>query len=254
MKKLHLYFLLLAALSLAFVSCDDDNSIRFLADDNSEITSAFVSSIEYTVVKAINMEGDFTITSDNEDIATAGALLDNSTSLSIQIVGHKKGSTFITVTDSKNKTAKLEVIVYDKELTFTVVEHFTIIETEEKGEESQTAIDKIKKEITDKLVPIDGHWVMTYRSEDKGDLIYYPCYENQKEKVEGNFHDKLEEFYRYFIFNYNEQEYKYRVELVVEEQYPLRYIYLILDFTDDYKDILQPKITKAEGVLTVMIN
>lgn len=98
---------------------------------------------------------------------------------------------------------------------------------------------------------------MTYTSENEGNLIYYPDFENKEEKTEGAFDEKVEESGRYFIFNYNEQEYKYRLEYAANRQKTSvtpSYIYLVLDFTDDYKDMAQPKITKAEGALKVKIN
>ncbi|WP_108822658.1 hypothetical protein [Dysgonomonas sp. Marseille-P4361] len=266
MKKLHFYFLFMAALSLAFVSCDNDEEDGKLkiTRNGEEMTSVSIASFETTTILAqANVDGEYFAKSDNEDIATVKAYRDcivegfENNDILFEITGHQKGSTIITLTDSKNRTARFEVIVNNKEVTFTVAEHFTLIETEEEAEENQTAIDKIKKEIVDKLVPIKSSFAMTYTSEDKGNLIYYPDFENVEENSEGNFEIIAEKSGRYFIFNYNEQEYKYRLEFGANRQKTSvapNYVYLVLDFTDDYKDILQPKITKAEGVLTVMIN
>lgn len=265
MKKIHFYFLLLATLSLAFASCDNDEDKRLrLVKNGEEMTSVSVTSVgTTTILTQANIDGGYSVKSENEDIATVKAYTDcfvigvEYNDVIFEITGHQKGSTMVTLTDSKNRTAKFEVVVYDKELTFTVVEHFTLVEKEENAEESQNTTEEIEKEIIDKLVPIKGRFTMTYTSESEGDLTFYPDFENLEEKVEGNFEEREEESGRYFVFDYNEQEYKYRLEFAANRQKTSvspSYVYLVLDFTEDYKEMTQPRITKAEGALKVKIN
>lgn len=257
MKKCSYYLFLFVMSVFIFTSCsDDDDNIKFYSSDGEEITSAFVASIAYTTVKVTNTEGDFTIKSDNEEIATAAPLYDNAPTLNIQIKGHKQGTTVITVTDSKNRTAKLNVTVYDRKTSIVVTEQHALIEIEGEIEEYEEKLNEVREDIISKLIPVESGFTMTFTSETEGKLIYYPNMANEVEKEEGTFKIETNEELkaRFFVFNYGEKEYRYQWMTGYPEKKsspPMVHLYLSLDFTEDYKEITEPVITRAGGVIKI---
>lgn len=260
MKKCSYYLLSFVMSVFVFASCsDDDDDIKFFSSDGEEVTSAFVSSIGHTTIKVTNTEGDFTVKSDNEEIATAAPLYDNAPTLNIQIKGHKQGTTVITVTDSKNRTARLNVTVYDRKSTLEVVEQHALIEIEGETEGHEEILGEIREDIISKLIPVHSGFVMTFTSDTEGKLIYYSDMTNETEKEEGTFKVETNEELqtRFFVFNYGEKEYRYQwanAKSGEKSSPPMVNLYLALDFTEDYNEITEPVVTEAKGIIKVIIH
>lgn len=252
MKNKLLYFFIVSLCFIGFSSCsddDEDTSIHFYAS-SEKVNSVSVTTIGDVYVEVRNVNGTFTVKSNDETLATASI---NEHSV-IHIKGVKEGKTSITVTDSENRSATLNVDVVMRTMSLYFQKQESLVEAQNPTTAEQAAIDKIKAEILTKLAPVGGGYKLTYTSESVGTLIYYPDTKKLTEKVEGTFKFESSDVpeKRALILYYNDKEYVYSFARGLSiRTSPAPQVYLIRDFTADYSQMTAPKITKAVGGLLV---
>ncbi len=252
MKNKFLYYFIMSFCFVGFMSCsdDEDTSIQFYAS-SEKVSTISVTSIGEVFVEVRNVNGTFTVKSNNEALATASI---NEHSV-INIKGIKEGTTSITVTDSENRSATLNVEVITQTLSLLVTKHETLVEALNPTTGDQAAIDKIKAEIDGKLAPVGSGYKLMYTSDYTGNLIYYPDTKKLTEKVNGTFKWEGNEVSgkRVLKLYYNDKEfvYSFGTDLTVRTS-TAPPVFLIIDFTDAYSQMTKPKITKAVGGLLVM--
>ncbi len=251
MKNKILYYFIISFCFVGFMSCsdDEDTSIQFYAS-SEKVNTISVTSIGEVFVEVRNVNGTFTVKSNNEALATASI---NEHSV-INIKGIKEGTTSITVTDSENRSATLNVEVITQTLSMLITKHETLVEALNPTTEDQAAINKIKSEIIGKLPPVGGGFKLMYTSDYTGNLIYYPDTKKLTEKVEGTFKWDGDEASgkRVLKLTYNDTEFVYSFgsDLTVRSS-PATPLYLIIDFMSNYSQMTKPKITKALGGLLI---
>lgn len=253
MKNRLLYFLIASLCFAAFASCsdDEDKNIQFYSS-SEKVNTVSVTSIGEIYVEVRNINGTYAVKSNNEELATATI---NEHSV-IKIKGIKEGSTSITVTDSENRSATLNVEVVTQTLSLLITKHETLVETLHPTTADQAAIDKIKAEIIAKLMPVGGGFKLLYTSDYAGTLIYYPDTKKLTDKIEGTFKWDGDEASskRALKLYYNDKEYIYTFgtgDNMTLRMSPAPQVYLIIDYTSEYSQMTTPKITQAIGGLFV---
>ena len=251
MKNKFLYYFIISFCFVGFLSCsdDEDTSIQFYSS-SEKVNSVKVTSIGEIFVEVRNVNGTFTVKSNNEAFATASI----NEHLVINIKGIKEGTTSITVTDSENRSATLNVEVITQTLSLLIIKHETLVEALNPTNEDKATIDKIKAEIDGKLVPVGAGFKLLYTSDYAGNLIYYPDTKKLTEKVEGTFKwdgdEVLGKRFLKLTYNNTESVYSFGQDLTTRSS-PATPIYLIADFINSYSQMTKPKITKALGGLLV---
>lgn len=263
MKNKFFYFFIASLCFIGFASCsddDEDTDIKFLYG-SEKVSSVSVTSVGEILVVPQNVNGAFTVKSNNEEIATA--IIDEYTNLNtgqirlrINIQGIKEGSTSVTVIDSENRSATLKVDVIIKTVSLVIKgQGGATVEAENGTAEDQPAIDKIAEEIKSKLAPIGGGFKLIYASKFEGTLLYYPNIEKLSEKVEGTFKFEGKETTgkTTLKFSYNNVEYVYYPFggslLTNSTRTSEVQVVFIRDFINDYAGMTKPKIKKANGML-----
>ncbi|MBF0574431.1 hypothetical protein [Dysgonomonas sp. GY617] len=262
MKNKFLYLFIASLCFIGFASCsddDEDTDIKFLYG-SEKVSSASVTSVGSILVETRNVNGAFTVKSNNEEIATAVIdeykdLNTGQIRLRIKIQGIKEGSTSVTVIDSENRSATLKVDVIIKTVSLLITSQGASVEAENETSEDQPAIDKITEEIKSKLAPIGGGFKLIYTSQYEGTLIYYPNIQKLSEKEEGIFkfegNEATERMTLKFFYNNTEYVYDpYGGSLLTNSTRTseVRVIF-IRDFINDYIGMTKPKIKKASGAL-----
>lgn len=251
MKNKFFYYLVVSLCFVGFISCsdDEDTSIQFYSS-SEKVNSVKVTSIGEIFVEVRNINGKFTVKSNDESLAKVSI----NEHLVINIKGVKEGTTSITVTDSENRSATLNVEVITQTLSLLIIKHETLVEALNPTNEDKATIDKIKAEIDGKLAPVGAGFKLLYTSDYAGKLIYYPDAEKLTEKVEGTFKWDGDEVLgkRFLKLTYNDTEsvYSFGPDLTTRSS-PVTPIYLIADFINSYSQMTKPKITKALGGLLV---
>ncbi|WP_165022392.1 pilus assembly protein N-terminal domain-containing protein [Dysgonomonas sp. ZJ279] len=256
-----LLFLFTISLCMVLTSCeDDDDRIHFsqmiYPEDNAKITSIEITDIHSATVEVKNAKGTLSGKSDNEEIVT----VEISDINYVTLTGHKLGTTTISVTDSENRTATLTVTVVNSTSSLFISEHQIEVLTDNITNTDQILIGNIKAEITAELPPVGGGFKLLYTSSEEGKLTYYPDIKDLNTKQEGTFRYNYDEALQtsFLILKYNDKEYVYRMSHGNRSQSATKTsiisgYYLIRDFTEDYKEMTDPKITKAEGGLYARI-
>lgn len=143
-----LFTLIVCALSFGFASCSDDDDENDAVELSLEKNEISIEVEENSEVKITSGNGEYTITSADDKIATA-----KEASGKITVTGVAAGETTITVKDKKGKTASLKVTVEDKvtEYSITGVWNVDKIEITAEGED-QEVLQQIKDEIEDENI------------------------------------------------------------------------------------------------------
>lgn len=262
MKNRLIYFLIVSLCFVGFASCsdDEDTNIKFYASSEA-VNTVSVTTIGTITVEVRNIKGAFTVKSNNEALATVSVnpsialgVADGYSILAIS--GIKEGSTTITVTDSENRSATLNVEVVIQTLSMLITKHETLIEAVSPTTVDEAAVEKIKNEIIGKLPLVGGGFKLSYTSDYAGTLIYYPDTKKLTEKKEGTFKWDGDEATGRMVLKlyYNDVEYMYKYgsnsDLSTRSSPPAQ-LYLTIDFTDNYSQMTKPKITKAIGAILV---
>lgn len=249
--KNKLFYLFISSLCLlTFISChdDEDTSIKLYCS-SEKVNSIEVTSVGEAFVEVRDAIGAYTVKSSNNEVATA----ELNEHLIINIKGIKEGNATITVIDSENRSATLNVEVVTQTQSILIRQHEVLVKAENPTTEDQVVIDKIKSEIISQLPLQGGVFKLIYTSGLGGTLIYYPDADKLNEKIEGTFkwvdsqtlQDGL-----LLNLSYNDKEYVYifgsSSDLTTRMTAPSK-VYMILDFTSDYSQMTKPKITKAMG-------
>lgn len=168
MRNIYYLLLLFFTLPLSFISCSDDDEIVPLALLENEVKMYSNGNWSVTITKG---NGGYLVTSSDEKIATA-SVKDNV----IQIKGNKVGRVTITVNDKENKTAKIDVELYEDIFRYEIVEDVSVYNLA--GEIDEDVLEKIKKDIPKLYKGKKGELYQFVRSNTyTGDMAVYPTNE-----------------------------------------------------------------------------
>lgn len=227
-----LYLICIPLLLAGSISCADENNELRLSISESKIDLPIGGSYSYTIYGG---SGNYTVSSDNNTVAYP--TITDGNKLFIQT--YKKGTAGIVVSDAANTKITLTVEVVDKQEIFQVTQL----------EVSVAVPDRvIKKSIEDELqngfpLPVGGKYKMVYNEALSGTLFIYPN-ENKEEVIEGTFIRKENNI---LVFNYNEKEFSYKLELAESKSTNNSSIKILFteDFTDYYQKVYNNTVTRA---------
>ncbi|MBB4035945.1 hypothetical protein GGR21_001840 [Dysgonomonas hofstadii] len=133
MRKIN--YLLLILFALSFAACDDDDEVSSLTLSSTELTmySQGTTSI------LVQGNGGYTASSSDEEIATVSIDGD-----AVLIKGKKVGKATITVKDKKDKTAEIEVTLYEENYTYKILGSDIFLV---RGEVADNILNEIKGDI-----------------------------------------------------------------------------------------------------------
>ncbi|WP_165022395.1 pilus assembly protein N-terminal domain-containing protein [Dysgonomonas sp. ZJ279] len=255
--KFSLFLLLTFSLCLSFSSCNDDDDMFFYSLSSTitnfiEVTETQIPSFGSTSVGVRFAQGGFTVKSDNDAVATVEQKKENL----VVITAHSEGTTTIIATDSNNRTARLTVTVKDNTLSMLVTQQSSNVEAENPTDDNKFTIAKIKADIISQLVPVGGGFSLAYTSSTGGTLLYFEDVKDLTKKVEGTFElgydDNLKKVL--LILKYNDNSYTYTMSAPYDLQSTTATVLeLEMNFINDYKTMINPKINIATGTLTTSV-
>ncbi|MFV0418609.1 MAG: Ig-like domain-containing protein [Dysgonomonas sp.] len=115
MKKAYFLLLFMFAVSFIFVSCsEDDGEIYSLTLSEHTVNMYSKGTVSVTISKG---NGEYTATSSDDKIAEV-SIKDNI----VLIKGNKTGKATITINDKENKTAKIDVELYEEVFRYSVTD------------------------------------------------------------------------------------------------------------------------------------
>lgn len=249
-KLICLFFLSLCFLN--FTSCNDDDVVDssdlIFLQYSSEINSIIVESFSDATIGLRNVDSQLTVKSNDESVATVS--LTGDSVMSVRSL--KVGKTTITVTDSKNRLSTLSIEVVEMVELIIIDKHSIEVVAENLTTEQHSIIENIKKDIEDRLLPEGSGFELFYKSKIDGTLAYYPVATDKTSKINGTFRlETREDDNRLFIrLNFNDKEYLYLVKKdqdIDNVYYIPNYSYWIADFTEEYSQMANPKISMITG-------
>lgn len=246
-----LSLIILFALTLGFVSCDNDHDISIygvygIDQSTNKLITEPLSEINITILYGVSIQirggkGDYTITTDHPDIIRISDLSENKNNSEVMIAGVELGETMLHIKDESGNSQSYAVSVKEDDIICHVVEVHNTVNVEDVTIDGNTLQKIIEKDLETPSLPLGWQLVFTFEGKQTGTV---QLKDKDKKLIKtGTFLFKVTDSKRTLNITYEDETLLYTIgdnydfaALTTKTSYPTYHLNLKENLTGFYKN------------------